>query len=193
MNALAVPSGRRLDCVAFGRVNMDLYTKPGHSIQDTPSFAKSLGGSPANIAAAMARLGMRVGMITRVADDPVGHVVVQFLRELGVDVSRIVFDTSGASTSVAFAETRREGSNTVLYRNNAADLLIDPADIDADHIASTAMLVVSGTALAASPSRDAAMLAIETARKTGTLVAFDVDYRPYSWSGPETASVALHE
>jgi 5-dehydro-2-deoxygluconokinase len=79
----------------------------------------------------------------------------------------------------------------VLYRNNAADLLINPADIDAGHIASTAMLLISGTALSESPSRDAAMLAMGMARKAGTLVALDIDYRPYSWPSPETASVAL--
>jgi len=188
---LAVPPGRALDCVTFGRANMDLYTENGRSIQETGSFAKSVGGSPANIAAAMARMGLAVGMISRAADDPVGRFVVDSLREMGVDTSRIIFDRSGASTSVAFAETIHSGSDTVLYRNNAADLLINPADIDEDHIASTAMLLVSGTALSASPSRDAAMLAIGIARKRGTLVALDIDYRPYSWPSPETASVAM--
>lgn len=188
---LAVPAGRRLDCVTLGRANMDLYTEPERSIEETATFTKSVGGSPANIAAALARLGMRVGMITRAADDPVGRFVVRFLREMGVDTSRIVFDTSGASTSVAFAETRSAGSDTVLYRNNAADLRITPADIDGAYIASAAMLLVSGTALSVSPARDATMFAIETARKAGTLVALDIDYRPYSWPSAETASVAL--
>ncbi|MFP4152904.1 MAG: 5-dehydro-2-deoxygluconokinase [Alkalispirochaeta sp.] len=188
---LPVPPGRALDCITFGRANMDLYTDPGLSIEETPGFTKSIGGSPANIAVAMARLGMRVGMITRAADDPVGHFVVRSLRELGVDTSQIVFDSTGASTSVAFAETRSGGSNTVLYRNNAADLLINPAEIDEGYLASSAMLLVSGTALSVSPSRDAAMLAMGIARKAGTLVALDIDYRPYSWRSPETASVAL--
>lgn len=188
---LAVPSGRELDCITFGRANMDLYTEYGRSIQETGIFAKSLGGSPANIAAAMARLGLRVAMISRAADDPVGHFVVQSLRDLGVDTSLIVYDSSGASTSVAFAETLSSGSETVLYRNNAADLRINPADIQPDRVGAAAMLVISGTALSASPSRDAAMLAIKIARREGTLVALDIDYRPYSWPGPETASVAL--
>lgn len=188
---LTVPTGRSVDCITFGRANMDLYTESGRSIEDTPTFEKSIGGSPANIAVAMARLGMRVSMITRAANDPVGHFVVRKLAELGVDTSRIVFDTSGASTSVAFAETKKGGSNTVLYRNNAADLRIQPADIDPAYIADAAMLLLSGTALSESPSRDAAMLALGMARKANTLIALDIDYRPYSWRNPETASVAL--
>lgn len=188
---LTIPAGRTLDCVTFGRANMDLYTESGTTIEETPVFTKSIGGSPANIAVAMARLGMNVGMISRAADDPVGHFVVRSLRELGVDTSQIPFDAGGASTSVAFAETRRDGSNTVLYRNNAADLLINPADIDEEYIASAAMLLISGTALSESPSRDAALRAIGIARKAGTLIALDIDYRPYSWPSAETASVAL--
>ncbi len=188
---LAVPSGRTRDCVTFGRANMDLYTQSGRSIEETPVFAKSVGGTPANIAAAMARLGMKVGMITRAAADPIGRFVVESLQRLGVDTSHIVFDHSGARTSIAFAETRSAGSNTVLYRNNAADLLVNPTDIDAEYIRSTAMLLLSGTALSESPSRDAAMLAVGIARKAGTLIALDIDFRPYSWRNRESASVAL--
>lgn len=186
-----VPTGRVFDCITFGRANMDLYTDPEEHIETTAVFHKSVGGSPANIAAAMARLGLTVSMISRAADDPVGRFVVRALADLGVDTSLIVFDRSGASTSVAFAETVSTGSNTVLYRNNATDLLISPADITPERVASTAMLLMTGTALAASPSRDAAMMAIEFARQQGTVVALDVDYRPYSWANPETASVAL--
>jgi 5-dehydro-2-deoxygluconokinase len=188
---LAVPSGRSIDCITFGRANMDLYTESGRSIEETPVFIKSIGGSPANIAAAMARLDMRVGMISRAADDPVGRFVVQSLASVGIDTSRIVFDDSGARTSVAFAETCSSGSNTVLYRNNAADLHVSPVDIDADYIRSAAMLLISGTALSESPSRDAVMLAIGIARRSGTLVALDIDFRPYSWRSRESASVAL--
>lgn len=190
-SSLVIPKGRSLDCVTLGRANMDLYTEIERSIEETGSFTKSVGGSPANIAAAMARLGMAVGMLTRVADDPVGHFVVRFLNEIGVDTSRVTFDSDGASTSVAFAETRSSGSRTVLYRNNAADLLLSPAEIDQDYLANSSMLLISGQALSVSPSRDAAMVAIERARSAGTMVALDIDYRPYSWKSPEAASVAL--
>ncbi len=185
------PEGRRLDCITIGRANMDLYTEAGRSIEESTTFHKSVGGSPANIAAAMARLGMRVGMITRVASDPIGRFVTRFLSGMGVDTARIVADESGASTSVAFAETRSSGSNTVLYRNNVADLLLSPRDIDRAYIADSAMVVVSGTALCASPSRDAVMLAVEYARAAGAVVVLDIDYRAYSWQSEESASVAL--
>lgn len=189
--ALAIPTGRPLHCITLGRANMDLYTEPERTIEDTPSFTKSVGGSPANIAAAMARLGLNVGIITRVADDPVGTYVTRLLGTMGVDTSRVVRDGSGASTSVAFAETRSSGSRTVLYRNNAADLRLEPADIDPTYIAGAAILLVSGQALSQSPSRDAAMTAVAVARQSGTVVALDIDYRPYSWTSPESASVAL--
>lgn len=186
-----IPRGRIMDCVTLGRANMDLYTESERTIESTRSFEKSVGGSPANIAAAMARLGMRTGIITRVADDPVGTYVTGFLQGIGVDTSRVVRDGSGVSTSVAFAETRSRGSRTVLYRNNAADLKLHPIDIDRDYIAGAALLLISGQALSRSPSREAAMTAIAVARAAGTVVALDIDYRPYSWVDPESASVVL--
>lgn len=185
------PAGRRFDAVTLGRANMDLYTEEGYGIDTTPTFTRSLGGSPANIAAAMARLGKRVAMVTRVADDPTGDAVLAVLESVGVETGWIGRDTAGLRTSVAFAETKAEGSRTVLYRNGAADLALAPGDIDRTLIADARLLVVSGQALATTPVRDAAFLAIEYARNAGTIVALDIDYRPYSWESPEAASVTL--
>lgn len=186
-----IPRGRALDCVTLGRANMDLYTDTERSIEETEVFHKSVGGSPANIAAAMARLGMKVGIITRVADDSVGRFVLRFLQGMGIDTRNVGSDSSGASTSVAFAETKSRGSKTVLYRNNAADLNLRPADIDPVYLRETAILLISGQALATSPSREAAIYAVELARRAGSVVALDVDYRPYSWASREAASVTL--
>ncbi len=188
---LTIPKDRRFDAITLGRANMDLYTEMERSIEETATFTKSLGGSPANIAVAMARLGMNVGMITAVADDPIGAYVIDFLSSFQVDTSQIIRDTSGTSTSLAVAETRRSGSRTVLYRNNAADMALRPTNINSAYIADAGILVVSGQALSRSPAREAAMTAIAYARDAGTVVVLDIDYRPYSWIDEETAAVVL--
>lgn len=190
---VSLPQDRRFDAITFGRANMDLYTEAEKSIEETPTFTKSLGGSPANIAVAMARLGMKTGMITAVADDPIGAYVTSFLANFGVDTSAIVRDASGTSTSLAVAETRGTGSRTVLYRNNAADMALRPQDIQKTYIADARMLVISGQALSRSPAREAAMTALTYARAAGTLVVLDIDYRPYSWIDEETAAVVLSQ
>ena len=71
-----------------------------------------------------------------------------------------------------------------MYRDNVADLMLEPGEVDEALIAAAKALLVSGTALAKSPSREAVLLALGYARKHGTKVVFDIDYRPYTWASP---------
>ena len=67
-----------------------------------------------------------------------------------------------------------------------------PEDAEAVDFAPVAALVVTGTALAAEPSRGAALLALERARAAGAFCVLDLDYRAYSWtSADEAASICL--
>ncbi|GAL15780.1 5-keto-2-deoxygluconokinase [Vibrio astriarenae] len=77
----------------------------------------------------------------------------------------------------------------IIYRNNASDLTIKPEEIDPDYIAKSKVLVVTGTALSESPSREATLIAMQHARRSNTLVVLDVDYRPYSWRTDTDASI----
>jgi 5-dehydro-2-deoxygluconokinase len=181
---------RPLAAIALGRAGVDLYPHERHAtLAQAASFEKHVGGSPANIAAAMGRLGSKVGFLGRVSRDQLGQYVLDTLRDFGVDTSQIVHDDSGSRTSLAFAELRPADCDVVIYRNNAADLLLCPSDVDEAYVAQASALVVSGTALSASPSREAVFTALGHARRHGTVVVFDIDYRPYSWQSPEEVSV----
>jgi 5-dehydro-2-deoxygluconokinase len=76
-----------------------------------------------------------------------------------------------------------------MYRERAADLLLKPDEVREELIASTGTLLVSGTALAAGPSREAVFQALNYARKHGCTIAFDLDYRPYTWTSREETAV----
>lgn len=76
-----------------------------------------------------------------------------------------------------------------MYRDQVADLYLAPEEIDEDYIKQTDLLLVSGTALAQSPSREAVLKAIAYARNNQVKVAFELDYRPYTWQSPEDVSV----
>jgi 5-dehydro-2-deoxygluconokinase len=91
-------------------------------------------------------------------------------------------------TSLAVVETRAENCQSVIYRNNAADLALDKEDIEHVHFDGFGALIVTGTALAVEPSRSATLLAIARARDAGVAVVLDVDYRPYSWSSAAEAT-----
>lgn len=179
--------------VVLGRVGMDLYADPpGTRLQDATAFFPAIGGSAGNIAVALARQGAAAALLTRVSDDAVGQYCLGQLHTYGVDTQHLHLQKGGLRTSLAVTETCASDCQTVLYRNGAADFALSETDIAAVDFVPVAALIVTGTALAAEPSRGAALLAMVQARTAGVLVVLDVDYRAYSWgSVDEAATVCL--
>lgn len=176
---------RKFDVIPMGRIAIDFnpLTDDYYKSSDKVSlFEKFIGGSPANISVGLARLGVKTGFLGKVSDDRFGTYAVDYLKNEGIDVSHITRAKNGETLGLAFTEILSETESSILmYRHNAADLALEPEDIDEEYIKSAKMLLISGTALAASPSREAALKALLLARKNGTVVVFDIDYRPHTW------------
>ncbi|MEG0767162.1 MAG: PfkB family carbohydrate kinase, partial [Clostridia bacterium] len=85
----------------------------------------------------------------------------------------------------------REESSILMYREGVADLQLHPDDVEEDYIASAKLLLISGTALCKSPSREAALKAVLLAHKTQTPVVLDMDFRAYTWQNADEVSVYL--
>ncbi|OQP06156.1 5-dehydro-2-deoxygluconokinase [Geobacillus sp. 46C-IIa] len=191
MNLLPFDQQKTLDFIAVGRLCIDLNANEIHRpMEETVTFTKYVGGSPANIAIGMARLGMKTGFIGRVADDQMGRFIVRYLKNNGIDTSHVITDKSGSVTGLAFTEIKSPTDCSILmYRDNVADLKLEPNDIHKDYIQQAKCLLISGTALAKSPSREAVFLALEYARRHGVVVFFDLDYRPYTWQSKEETAI----
>lgn len=185
------PEKRNLDIIPIGRIGIDLNANKLHRpLEESETFTKYVGGSPANIAIGMARLKRKVGFIGRVSDDQLGRFALNYFRDEGIDTSGIMIDKSGASMGLAFTEIKSPTESSILmYRDNVADLKVHPKDIKESYIKKGKCLLVSGTALSQSPSREAVMMAIEYALKHKLIIVFDIDYRPYSWKCVENTSV----
>lgn len=180
---------KSFDAICLGRAGMDLYAaQSGTEFNDVTSFNKHVGGSPANIAIGMARLGSSVGIVSRLSDDVVGRYVEHYLQSQKVDTAGISYDQSGTRTSLAITEMRPDNCQVVIYRNNAADLALAADHISPDYIRQARMLVVSGTALSAEPSRSATFAAIDIASRNDVVVVLDLDYRAYTWTSMEEAA-----
>ncbi len=188
---IAFPEQKSLDFVAVGRLCIDLNANEiNRPMEDTVTFTKYVGGSPANICIGMARLGLRSGFVGKVADDQMGRFIVRYLEQNGIETSGVVTDHTGAVTGLAFTEIKSPTDCSILmYRDNVADLLLETGEVQESLIAGAKLLLISGTALAKSPSREAVFQALAYARKHGAIIAFDLDYRPYTWtSQDETAT-----
>lgn len=192
MSYIEFEKNRSLDIVPIGRIAIDFnpldYYKP---LAESTTFKKYLGGSPANIAIGMARLGRKVGFLARVSDDQFGDFVINYFNKEGIDTGHVVRCTNGEKLGLTFTEILSETKSSILmYRDGVADLQLDPDDIDEDYIKSTKAILVSGTALSASPSREAVLKAVLLAKKHNTAVIFDIDYRPYTWKS--TSEIAVY-
>jgi 5-dehydro-2-deoxygluconokinase len=186
--ALAIDRTRPLAAIVVGRAGIDFYPLPDDTkTERAAQFAAEIGGSAGNIAVALSRQGCRAALLGPLSDDAVGRFVRRHLTRFGVDTSRCRTIAGEYRTSLAICETRREDSETVFYRNNAVDLQLCADDFDAAYIGSAAVLIVTGTALAAEPSRTAALEALAIARASGTFAILDVDHRPVSWRSSNEA------
>ncbi len=175
--------------LVMGRAGMDLYADPpGTRTEDAVRFTAALGGSSANIAVALVKLGCHASLVTCVSDDAVGRFCLNQLDQYGVDRTHVRAVPGEARNSLAVVETRIDDCQSVIYRNNAADFAMTIPDVEAVDYAAFSALVTTGTVLAAEPSRMAAFRAIDLARAAGVPLIFDIDYRPYSWPSAEEAA-----
>ena len=180
---------RRGRFVVVGRAGMDLYADPpGTRTEDAVQFTAALGGSSANIAVALARLGQQVALVSTVSDDAVGRFCLNELARYGVDTAHVRSLRGEMRTSLAVVETRPV-PQSVIYRNNAADFGLSVADIGLDW-ASVGALILTGTALAVDPSCTACLAAMSQAHAACVPVVLDIDYRPYSWESRAKAAGA---
>lgn len=177
--------------LVIGRAGMDLYADPaGTALEHATQFSAALGGSSANIAAGLCRLGCDAALVTCVSDDPVGTFCLTQMAAYGIDRRYVRRTAGGARTSLAVVDTCGADTQAVIYRNGAADFDMTAADVANLPYRGFSALVATGTALASNPSRQATLDALARGRAAGLPLILDIDYRPYSWaSGQEAARV----
>lgn len=191
MKYIEFDQSKEYDLILLGRVAVDLnpvdYYCP---LNESTTFKRYLGGSPANIAVGLARLGKKCGFFARVSDDQLGTFVTDYFKNEGIDTSHIKRCENGEKIGLTFTEIKSETeSSIVMYRNMAADLKLDVADIDEDYIKKGKAVLISGTALAESPSREAALKAVALAKRNNIPIIFDIDYRAYNWKNEDEIAI----
>ncbi len=183
---------RALDVILLGRIALDINPGDfGQSFSENRIFHKYVGGSSANTGVGLSKMGCRVGFISCVSNDSLGTFALEYLQSQGIDTSRVTRAKNGEMLGLAFSEVLANGkTNLMMYRDrNVADLQITADDVDEAYIASAKCIIVSGTALSASPSREAVFKAVLLARKHNTKVIFDIDYRPQVWGSKNEISI----
>ncbi len=173
---------RTLDVITIGRSSVDLYGQQiGSRLEDIASFAKSVGGCPANIAVGTARLGLKSALLTRVGDEQMGRFIREQLAREGVSTEGVVVDRERLTALVLLAVQEEGVSPMIFVRTDCADMALSPDDVDEGFIASARAIVVTGTHFSRPNTEAAQLKAIRAAKAAGGKVVFDIDYRPNLW------------
>lgn len=173
---------RALDLICLGRAGVDLYAQQsGARLEDVTSFAKYLGGSPANIAFGAARLGLKSALLSRVGDDPMGRFILEALEAEGCNTRGVKVDPERLTALVLLGLKDRHTNPLIFYRENCADMALCPDDVDESQIASARALLVSGTHLSTEGVFAASRHAIGLAERHDVRRVLDIDYRPVLW------------
>ena len=180
------------DLLSLGEVMLRL--DPGESrISGARSFDVWEGGGEYNVARGLKRVfGLRAGVVTALVSNPVGHLVEGLILAGGVDTSLIQWqedDGVGRSARNGLNFTERgfgvRGAVGVSDRANTAASKLRPEDVDWDHIfgdLGVRWLHTGGIYAALSETSARTVLeAVQKAREYGTIVSYDLNYRPSLW------------
>ena len=172
----------KLDLITIGRSSVDLYgAQVGGRLEDMASFNKYIGGSPTNIAAGTARLGLKSAVLTRVGDEHMGRFIREQLVREGVDVRGVKTDPERLTALVLLGIRDEHQFPLIFYRENCADMALCEDDVDPDFIGTARCVLATGTHLSHPRTEAAVLKALRIAREGGARTALDIDYRPNLW------------
>ena len=173
-----------IEAAVLGRVGVDLYPNELETpLSEVRTFTKYVGGFAGNVATGLARLGVRVAIVSRVGPDGHGDFVRSWLADEGVDVRFLATDPYWL-TPPTFCEVWPPDRFPITFyrRPTAPDWQLSPEDFDPEEVAAAPLLYATGTGLAQSPSRETTLDALREHR--GTTI-FDLDWRPSLWDDPD--------
>ena len=186
------PGTYTYDMISLGEIMLRLDPGDGR-IKNARSFRVWEGGGDYNVARGLRRcFGLKTAAVTALADNEVGRLVEDFMLQGGVDTTLIrwvPYDGIGRTVRNGLNFTERgygiRGAVGVSDRGNTAASQLKAGDIDWEYIFGTLgvrWLHTGGIFAALSDTTaDVVIEAVKTAKKYGTIVSYDLNYRPSLW------------
>ena len=159
-------------CWVIGDAAVDL-------IPEGDKYLKCPGGTGANVAVALSRLGVNCALISKLGNDPLAAFLVDILGREKVDTQHVSF-SEHYKTSLIIVSIDDSGERDFTFMvKPSADSQLENSDIPA--FEQSDWLCVSAFVLARHSSREATFLAIQRAKKAGSFVCVDANMRVDMW------------
>ena len=164
-----------LDVVVAGEVLVDfISTEPVEDLGAAGSFERHAGGSPANLATNLARLGVPVALVASVGADSLGRFLRREVERVGVDAR--LATRPEAPTSVVTVARSAGTPDFAVYRS--ADRLLDATQLPDVLLRRARLFHTSGFALSREPGRSVLLDAAARAHGLGLAVSIDINFAP---------------
>ena len=180
--------------ISIGEALIDFIpNEKGIALKDVKSFLRVPGGAPLNVAAAVAKLGGKSQILTKLGIDVFGDTILEEVAPLGVDISKVK-RTNKANTALAFVSLKRGGERDFsFYRNPSADMLLNKDEIEENDFNEDSILHFCSVSLIDAPIKEAHKKAIKFAKKNQALISFDPNVRLQLWEEPKDCRKAILE
>lgn len=173
------------EIIAAGELLIDLIsTEYADDFRAADTYQRLPGGSPANLAMNLARLGRDVGLVATVGKDDTGSLLIDAVKEAGVDTSGIARVVE--PTTLILVTKSRAVSDFEPYR--LADRFISAAQLKLP--AGVRILHTTAFALSREPARSNILAAMEEVRKSGVRLSVDFNYADKIWGSDREAGLA---
>lgn len=173
------------DVIALGEVYIE-FVPSAKSPSGNELFERRVGGAPADILAAVTRLGGRCAYIGKTGDDIFGNFIKNSLEICGINTDCFTFGDDTGTPLVFISNDENGGQSRYFYRNQN-DHLLSPEDGDTALIEHTKILHFDSLALTGETAKSAAVKALKFAKKTGKIISYAPNYSPEFWKSETNA------
>lgn len=175
-----------MDVVCVGESLVDfLPAESAQRVRDVTAWKPSIGGSLANVAVGVARLGGRSAYVGVVGEDEFGHFLREGLASEGVDVSHLR-QTAEARTGLVFISIDERGERSfTFFRTRSAEFLLSERDVDPAFLERARVVHFGTNSLKLPEARAAMSRTVEIARAAGRIVSCDPNLRLHAWEDLE--------
>lgn len=178
--------------ICFGELLIDFVPEvSGVSLAEAPTFKKSPGGAPANVAVGITRLGGSSAFVGKVGKDEFGYMLADILKRNNVNINGIRFDPM-ARTALAFVTLRADGEREFLFfRHPSADMLLRESELDVGLLRQARIFHYGSISLIDEPCRSTQIEAMRIAKEAGALLSYDPNLRLPLWPSAEAAQKGI--